>query len=351
MDGFLLGQKSGGFEIDEEEFKCFEKAFNDFKFDIALVSFMTHDVKIIQSLGGRQFFYSSDGITIQYRTGECSYMQEDEYPQFIADPLKYTKNVDFPRRFPELSKPYPQNYEALKKALGYYLAYIQKAAASAPYYREHCGVPCIVGGTVTASVDYLHDFYRGMKDIMIDIRRRPQQVKDAAAALVPIIKGLIPRGADRLEPFPYTFFPLHIPTYLNKRQFESIYWPTLKELFDYIYGMGGKVLIALESHMEHEFDFINELPKNFAICIIDDMDMNECKKAIGDTVAICGGIPSEMLKYKSKEECIDYVKDIIDTCAPGGGFAPLTTRVLLAPNDVKIENLTAVNEFILGYGR
>ncbi|MFZ7121951.1 MAG: uroporphyrinogen decarboxylase family protein [Eubacteriaceae bacterium] len=345
---FYSGKKS--MEVmgnPKAEFACFDKVFRDFWFDSTFISFLTHDVNIHQSLGGEQFFYSSDGVSIQYK--DHSFMKETEYLDFIKDPLKYTMNVEFSRRFPKLNQPYPENYKSLKQAFDFYQSFIRKATMAEEYYKSSVGMPIMTQGTATMPVDYFHDYYRGMDKIMIDIRRRPEEIIEAAEALVPIVLNQITRGQSKVEPFPFVFFPLHLPTYISRKHFEKIYYPSFMKVLQGLNDAGGKALIALEGNWEHLYDFVNDIPKNFAACVVDDCDIIRAKKEIGDNVTLIGGLPTSLLRYGTKEECIDFAKKLIDDCAPGGGFMITTTRLLLAPNDVNVDNMRAVNEFIHEY--
>ena len=60
---------------------------------------------------------------------------------------------------------------------------------------------------------------------------------------------------------------------------------------------------------------------------------------------------SELLKYGTKEECIDEAKRCLEDFAPGGGYIFTTDKFLLCGDDAKIENLAAVNEYVHVHGK
>ncbi len=82
---------------------------------------------------------------------------------------------------------------------------------------------------------------------------------------------------------------------------------------------GHIVKCAFERKYEHLFDFLQDLPKNKTVGIMEDDDIRLVKKKLGDRMAIQGGLSTQTLYYASKEECLDIVKGLIDDLAPGGG--------------------------------
>ena len=48
--------------------------------------------------------------------------------------------------------------------------------------------------------------------------------------------------------------------------------------------------------------------------------MAEAKKKFDGIACISGNLPVQMLEFGKKEQVEDYVKYLIDTCGPGGGY-------------------------------
>ncbi|NLN98627.1 MAG: hypothetical protein GX127_09675 [Eubacteriaceae bacterium] len=333
----------------ELEFESFCKPYEKIYCDGVLISCLTREIDIYNSLGGGAYFYSRDGVTIQHK--EYVFMMEDEYPKFIEDPMGFSLEEIFPRKFPELNKPYPENLEALKNSLASYTRFLNRLVKSGQYNKEKHGMPAIVSGTGQAPFDIIMDFFRGFKGIMTDMRRRPTELAEACDALVPIMMATIQQGKTSLEPYPLVFFPLHAPTYLSTKQFEELYWPSFRKVLYKTAELGGKAIIALEGDWSHLYDFVNDFPKDFAIAMIEADDIFKVKDIIGKTVALSGGIDLSMLRTATKQECLDRVKKVVDYCAPGGGFIFSTDKGLIAPGDVNIENYAAVTEFVHTYGQ
>ena len=126
----------------------------------------------------------------------------------------------------------------------------------------------------------------------------------------------------------------------------------MKKLIIEVYNKGAKTLCCFEGSWKQHFGIlVDELPKASIICQVEADDVCESKKLLGDKFAIMGGVLTNMLRYGTKQECIDEAKKIVDICAPGGGFIFATERILCTLGDVKLDNLIAVNEFVHDYGK
>ena len=63
-----------------------------------------------------------------------------------------------------------------------------------------------------------------------------------------------------------------------------------------------------------------------------------------------GGVPTFYLGNKTKQECIDKAKEIIDEVGYDGKLIFCSDKMLGFANDAKGENLRAVNDFVREYG-
>ncbi len=212
-------------------------------------------------------------------------------------------------------------------------------------------MPVLTGTTIQPPMDLIFDYFRGFRGISVDMRRQPDLLEQAVEALYPYCKALlgIAPGTNSVPQFPCYFTMMHAPTFLNPKQFGRFFWPTYLRMLHIIHDLGGTVMINMEGKWESKFEYINDMPKDFAICMIEADDAFEAKKRIGKNVAVAGGMPIAMLKYNTKQECIDYAKKLIDECAPGGGYIFTTDRHFITGSDIKLENVIALHDFVHNY--
>ena len=83
---------------------------------------------------------------------------------------------------------------------------------------------------------------------------------------------------------------------------------------------------------------------------VDEDDIIEVNKAIGDWIVLGGGAKPAQTKFFSKEENIDYAKKVIDACAPGGGFIFSADKRMICPGDVT-QTFIDVYNFVYEYGK
>jgi uroporphyrinogen-III decarboxylase len=303
-------------------------------------------MKTVWALESKTFFISNDEVTIQHK--ENTPMLVEEYPELIKDPISFMMNKICPRKFPALNKQYPENLAALKKAALGLDDLAGDTAAIIKRVEEEYGVARIVGSKLYAPLDLIFDRLRGFKGLAVDMRRNPQWLIEACEALFPIYMKLAENGIKGQYPFAVT--TVHCPTFLGPKNFANFFWPTYKRMLLRVKELGTQTFIFMEGSWKPYYDFLNELPPN---CIIGNLDVDdpiEAKKLIGDKITIVGGVPVNLLRYGTKQQCLDHAKKVIDVCAPGGGFIFTTDKALLSAGDVNIENLIAVNEFVHEYG-
>nr|WP_225877847.1 uroporphyrinogen decarboxylase family protein [Alkalibacter mobilis] len=192
------------------------------------------------------------------------------------------------------------------------------------------------------------DVFRNFTGISSDIRRCPELLRDAGLALVESILSMCamtPPSEDKA-----ILVPMHLPAFIKPKDFEKVYMPSFKILTEGIIGQGHNILMAFEKNYTHLHDQLNELPKNGIVGLFEEDDIRLVKKNLGGTMAVAGGLSTKLLRYGTKDECIDHVKSLIDDLGPGGGYFIANDSPLCFPGDAKPENLKAVADCINDYG-
>ena len=329
------------FSSQEREFEVYSKHLRDIPFDGTCLFGMNRPLPLYNSLGYSPFFFSKDGVTIQHQ--DNTLLPDNEIDEYIENPYKFLRNKALYRRYPALRGGLISDMKALANAMQMMMAHKTKTDAIPGYLREQVGTPMVCGDLLEPALDrYIG--YRGFQNGMADLRRRPEQVLKALEATYPIVAP----APGAMKDFPWTFFPVVTATYLNRKNFEKFWWPTAKRAMDAVVAQGGKVGIALEGNWSHLYDFLLEMPKGSVVAFLEGDDMIQAKKDIGHMVALSGGMPVQLLREGTKQQNIDYVRNIIDTCGTEGILFS-QSQGLLSPGDVNPDNLRAVVDFVHEY--
>ncbi|MCQ2489064.1 MAG: hypothetical protein MJ111_00695 [Clostridia bacterium] len=359
--------------------KGYGSIYKDIYFDCAYVPSLTHSIKLGRTLGSEVFFASDDGYTLQHKE-DCPMTPED-YKKIAEDPVMWILDEFLPRKFPNFDVTNEQQLKSFYSSLPPFLEFAGSLVLGYFYFEKFLGMPVVVGGSAEMPTDLFFDFLRGFKGTTIDLRRNKDdfiKAKDAAAeycydlikmthlmmTMPPHIKDLpwlvdyginavVKGGEPKLKPFPWILNPCHMPPFLNDQQFEEIYLDDFVDIATYIQNHGGHMFTVLEGQWgQRKLELLNErVPAHSVTFVVENDDIFECKKLFGTKHSIMGGMPLAMLRESSKSECVDYAKKLVDELGVDGGYLFATDKVLLAPGDVDIRNLAAVNEFVHVYGQ
>ncbi len=283
-----------------------------------------------------------DVSSYQYVEGE--YMPAVEYNQLIADPADYLLRRFLPRAvgaLKPLSKlgpitPFvgiPVFFIAqfgdpeVKKALQTLLAAAEEmnlwteAVAEVNLAALHAGLPSITGGMSGAPFDMIGDMLRGTVGIMTDMYRRPEKIKMAVERLVPNIIAEAVGQADA-SGCPIIMMPLHKGTdnFMSRKQFETFYWPTLRQVMMGLINEGCVPMPFAEGLYNERLEIIKDLPHSSTIWYFEGTDMAKAKRILGNHTCIAGNIPVSVLATGTPEDVIAHSRRLIEICAPGGGY-------------------------------
>lgn len=210
------------------------------------------------------------------------------------------------------------------------------------------GCPILEGGFTKAPFDVLGDTLRGTKEIMMDLFRRPDEVKEACRRLLPImVKAGVQScwGAKN----PICFIPLHkgADGFMSGKQFETFYWPTLRKLAIGLIDQGVVPLLFAEGGYNSRLEIISDLPKGRVIWCFDRTDMKRAKKTVGKNACIMGNVPISLLHSATSDEIKAYCRELIDTAGRDGGYIFSTGAGM---ENAKPENVKTMINFAKQYG-
>jgi uroporphyrinogen-III decarboxylase len=307
----------------------------------------------------------------QYVEGE--YMRDDEYDALIKDPTGFMVRIYMPRvfgtfepyrMFPVLTSivelpalaflpfaaPQTQAAHQALADMGKELAQWMQFALAMNRRGAELGFPMsFMGGIAKAPFDTLGDTLRGTKGIMMDMYRRPDKVLEAMEVIADMTIERVITGANMTKGLT-AMFPLHkgADGWMNEKQFETFYWPSLKKVLDAVIEQGIQPVLFAEGSFNTRLESINEFPKGAVSWYFDKTDMARAKKILGGMCSIQGNVPSSMLIAGTPLEVKEYCRRLIEICAPGGGF--FLSPGAVGVDQAKLENLKAMVQAAREYG-
>ncbi len=307
-----------------------------------------------------QKYYKLPGIELPTNVGfqyiepvdeEGAYMKADEYDQLIESPTEFLANVWIPRiseNLVGLGEPstYRNNMAWLKGGISM-MHYDAETGRNIGLLQSEAGTVCAVSGILKAPFDILADKLRGFRQVAYDTYRQPDKVLKAVEALTPYLFQNAMYYADPNENLPVGLW-LHRGTLFSDEMYQKFFWPTLKEILIELYKNGHQTMWYGEGNWQQWLKYTKELPDGCIIYHVDQEDIFEAHKALGDKFCISGGIPNDLLAFGTPQEVKDCCKKIIQTVGKDGGYILDASAIM--QNDAKVENVRAITEAALEYG-
>jgi hypothetical protein len=349
-------------QVSHDYQKAFDAALitaQNFDFDAVVGNMVYVWTGLTQTIGLK--YYGIPGIDVpadcgfQYREPkeENAFMKPDEYDDLIADPTAFLFNVWLPRVSTEVVAPgkpntYRNNLSFLKGGMNM-LRYFYGFGAQADTLKNQASTVSAISGILKAPLDIITDKLRGYLGICTDLFERPEKLRKACEALMPHLLNIALSGADPEKNVPITIW-MHrgcVP-FISHKQFDDIYWPTLKPIIEEIWRKGHQVLFYAEGKWAEHLDSFAQLPPGSIIYHVDRDDIFEVHRKLGHKFCISGGIPNTLLSQGTCDEVRDYCKKVIDEVATDGGYIMDASAII--QNDAKIENVRAMAQFTREYG-
>lgn len=308
----------------------------------------------VTSILGNANDYIIDDKAYSINIKDQSYMEDQDYEALIANPKKYLWETFLPKKFSVLKndgnsvhfRDFLDKYMEFGQAMGKMDTVIN--ANGAAYFIDPNGPADFWG----FGYELLFCIMRGIKNLAIDLRRRPEQVAAACQALdetfaIPRLergkaqpKGTNPNYCVDMNPVMLGH------TILNSKQFERYYWPQLQRIAKVAKEQDKLVFLFIEGSAQRFWDFFQEFPKDRFVLLCEQDDVYEMKKAIPNCV-IAGGMSAEMLGRGTPEQCVDRVKTLVEDL--GGDdhrYMFATGKMISFPNDCSRANLSAICEYL-----
>jgi hypothetical protein len=331
---------------------------------------------LLETLDSRELKWPGHGVSSDqaYQFVEKENMKAEEYDDFLFDPTGFFLRRFLPRIYgtleplemlPALPSIYYTRFltgsavfarPEVAGALGALInagGEAQRMLAKARAFSEDMkalGYPSLAGGVAYAPYDYLGDYLRGTRGIMLDLYRRPDKVLEAMEKLQPfIIEGATTMA--RATGGPFIFMPMHkgLDGFMSPDQFKTFFWPPLKRVLLTLIDEGLTPLILWEGDCTSRLETIGDIPPGKVIYWLERTDIFRAKEILGDRVCLEGNVPASLLCVGSPVEVEDYCRKLIERVGKGGGF--IMDGGTGIPDEAKPENVRAMVDTTKKYGK
>ncbi|MCU6763767.1 Uroporphyrinogen decarboxylase (URO-D) [uncultured Roseburia sp.] len=213
---------------------------------------------------------------------------------------------------------------------------------------ENMGYPVLDKGGAAVPFDRYSDIYRGTLDSLTDLYDNEDIILSYCRQNLKIMKEMI-REQGKFLKGQWVFIALHkgMDGFMSDEQYAKYYWKDLLEVIEEIVACDMVPYIFTEGKYDSRLEYLKEVPKGKTVIHIEDCNMKEVKRILGNTACIEGGFPSYLLEHGTKEEVINTCKYLIDNCASGGGYIFSTDGGM---DRAKPELLEAAMDTVLTYG-
>lgn len=368
--GYLLAEMGGItkqelYESPEKAHDLLEMAARRFQPDAAMGAWHTPGPS--QVLGDRMTKWPGHGLgpNGSFQFNEQEFMKADDYDDFLRDPSDWAIRVYLPRAFEALegfamlppigtalfgyynilnyavltAPPVVRALEATAEAARLHAKWLNEFLASAERLAAIGFPPATFLGTVIeAPFDFMSDTLRGMRGIFLDMLRIPDKLLAAEEKVLGFqVEHAINQA--RVTGNPFVFIPLHRGSdgFMSLKQFETFYWPQLKEMQLRLIDAGLIPWVYYEGVWDERLGYLAELPSGKSVGMFQDSDMLKVKEVIGDTMCIVGGMPLSLLKPGGDPERVrERTRLLCEEVGRDGGFIMANTVLELEGSDPEL---------------
>jgi uroporphyrinogen-III decarboxylase len=346
--------------------------------DMAPTPLAMYPGSALEIIGARHYKWPGhdlpDHVTYQFLENE--YMRADEYDEFLRNPDGFTLRKLMPR-FARALQPLaalpplyslisaraflfgtgmiagsPAMADAMRTLLRYGEEWMKwhsiVSAMSAEI--EEAGYPMLHVASCYAPFDWVSDNLRGMRGSMLDMYRRPDKllaVMELYAELA--IESTI--AAAKQCGNPRIFMALHRGAggFMSDEQFAKFYWPGLRKVLLALIDAGLTPLPYWEGDYTERLHYLADLPRGKVAGHFDIVDLEKCRRVLGDRMCFWGNVPASLLVTGTPQEVTSYVRRLIDLFGDTYGLI-VDGAVAGVPDESRPENVEAMVEAVFKYG-
>jgi len=331
---------------------AFQKVTDDMYIDATLGNSNIVPFDVMNLFGEGLYTITQEG-GLQIKGSEGKIMEAEDYPEFNKNVEAFLANEVIRRKYPILNQSFDANKELFIKAFENFKTYAAHNGEINRRIKEEVGLPLISKGVCYVAADIVLDFLRDFVGVSLDIRRHGDELLEALEGIHPYVQQLLYDSYPQPEDGFVVFSPLHLPTFLKPKDFSKFYFPFMKRYVEEVsVEKGYTILFYMENDWMPYLDILQDLPdKAKVVGLFEHGDMKAYKDRLGDKMTIMGGMPINLLKNGTKEQCLDRAKECLDLYAPGGNYIFSVDMVLMSNQDAKAENVIATFDYVRDNGK
>ena len=356
-------------------YAAYEKTLPDFPADMVFPQPFTPG-KALEILSPQQMRWPGCGVDPEHghQSIEIENMQADEYDAFVSDPSDYLFRIHMSR----VSKDLAGLAELPKLSTlgsGFMGAQVLAASLASPEVARAIGTlqktgremrkwrtkiarfnrllldhgfPQYFQGAAMPPFDVISHSMRGMAGTMMDMFRRPGKIIEACEKILELtLARPLPTPNENGNIRIFMTNTRGSDDFMSKKQFDTFYWPTFKQLVLGLIEKGATPCIFFEGNFNSRMEYLLQFPRGKMLARLDTSDIFRAKEILRGHTCIEGNVPSSLLQVGSVQDVKEHCKKLIDVVGKDGGY-------ILAPrsstDEVKTENLKAMIDITREYG-
>jgi len=283
-------------------------------------------------------------LTKGFQILDGTFINDDEFGELVFDPTKFFMTKLYPRKlkalggFSKINLQYPIEFSTFINLACFADPEVRNTLLTVMHASdqivkwlgdmgyiaglvEELGFPVGAKFAANCAFDMFADNMRGIMQVLIDIKERPEELMEVIDKLEVIsIQNAI--GAIRATGAQFCFIPLHngVDEFLSRDDYIKFYWKGLRNLIMAVIEEGCTPYVFCEGKYKTRLDIISDVPKGKVLYMFEETDIKLVKETVGKVACICGNVDSATLMYGTKEQVAEETKRILDIGAPGGGF-------------------------------
>ncbi|HIZ07131.1 MAG TPA: hypothetical protein IAA08_04255 [Candidatus Eubacterium avistercoris] len=311
------------------------------------------------------------GDNAVYQVFDNSYLEDDDYEEFLKDPSRFLIQKVLARKYGALggmsmfnpyalcgttvlgfgalaAPPVKAALESMLDAARITSEYLQGMMELSMHAIQN-GYPIWGDFVVMNPFDEFADNIRGLVNTVMDLKMDPDLLEEAVNRLADVtIPGAIAQG--KMMHAKYAFIPLHagVDEFMSPEDYHDYYWPPLKRLLDELIKNDITPMVMCEGTYYTRLETLKEIQKGKVVYFFEKQDMKKAKEELGGIACIAGNFDTGLLMHGTKEAVVEETKRLLDICAPGGGYIMSNSMSI---DQCKRENLTAWYEAVMKYGK